>query len=91
MIHTGEEVLCAARHDTSDRCKLLGPDLRDNAIIWVTEYRAPRAGLPTTVVKSFIPSEACLCRCYSPRHCAPPATVHGALGSLSESPGAYRP
>ena len=91
MIHTGEEVLCAACHDTSDRCKHLGPDLRDDAITWVTECRAAGADLPTPVIKSFVLSEACLCRCYSHRYCATPATVDEALGHLGASPGVSGP
>ena len=81
-IHT----LYAACHDTSDRCKHLGPDLRDDAIAWVTECRVADAGLPTAVVNSFFPSEACLCRCHSHRYCVPPATVDGAHGSLGAPP-----
>ena len=61
VIHTGEEFLFAACHRTSDRWKHLGPDLRGNAIAWVKECRAAGAGLPIAVVKSFVPSEACLC------------------------------
>ena len=67
MIHTGEEVLCATCHNTSGRYEHLGLDLRDDAITWVAECRAAGAGLPTAVVKSFVPSESCLCRCYSHR------------------------
>ena len=58
MIYTSEKVLCAACHDTPDRCEHLRPDLRDDAITWVTECRAAGAGLPTTVAKSFVPSES---------------------------------
>ena len=85
MIHTGEEFLCVACHDISDRCKHLGSDLRDDTIAWVKGCGAARAGLPTAAVKSFVPSEACLCRCHSRRYRAPPATVDGAFGSLRAS------
>ena len=91
MIHTGEEILCATCHNTSGRCEHLGPDLRDDAITWVAECRAAGAGLPTAVVKSFVPSESCLCRCYSHRYCAPPAAGDEALGSLGASPGVSGP
>ena len=61
VIHTGEEFLCAACHRTSNRWTHLGPNLLDDAIAWANECRAVGAGLPRAVVKSFVPSEACLC------------------------------
>ena len=61
VIHTSEEFLCAACHRTSNRWKHLGPDLLDDAIAWANECRAAGVGLPRAVVKSFVPSEACLC------------------------------
>ena len=61
VIHTGEDFLCAACHRTSPRWYHLGPNLRDDAIAWVQDCRAAGAGLPTVVVKSFVPSGACLC------------------------------
>ena len=85
MIHTGEEFLWVACHDTSDRCKHLGSGLLDDAIAWVKGCEAAGASLPTAVVKSFVPSEACLCRCHSRRYRGPPSTVDGAFGSLGAS------
>ena len=61
VIHTGEDFLCAACRHTSPRWYHLGPNLGDDAIEWVKECRAVDAGLPTAVVKSFVPSGACLC------------------------------
>ena len=61
LIHTGEEFLCAACHRPSKRWLHLGPTILDDAIAWAKERRAAGAGLPRAVVKSYAPSEACLC------------------------------
>ena len=60
VFHTGEDFLCAACHRTSPRWYHLGPSVRGDAVAWVQECRAVGAGLPTAVVKSFVPSGACL-------------------------------
>ena len=60
--HTGEEFLCAACHRPSNSWRHLGPGLLDDAIAWAKECRAAGTGLPGAVVKSFVPSQACLCK-----------------------------
>ena len=56
-----DEFLCAACYRTAPHWHHLGPIYFEDAIRWVGECRAAGGGLPTAVVESFAPSEACLC------------------------------